>query len=207
MVTGPVECVAGAPELACAAAVDGAAAEGIPVDGAGGVPVDGAGASAERFRDVMRHFPTGVTVLTTTGPEGPHGMTANAVMSVSLDPPTLLVAIHRRARTHAIVRAVPTFTVNILAADQRDHAELFARTDPEEDPFLCAGWAPSPVTGNPVLDRSLAVLDCRVERRLAVADHTLVVGSVVGTSVGRPDAGPMVFARREFCEVGHFGGK
>ncbi|MFG3257764.1 flavin reductase family protein [Streptomyces sp. NPDC048172] len=177
MVTGPAECAA---EL-------------------------GGQASAQTFREAMRHFPTGVTVLTTTGPEGPHGMTANAVMSVSLDPPTLLAAIHRRARTHAIVRTASAFTVNILAADQRDHAELFARTDPEEDPFLRTAWEPSPVTGNPVLGRSLAVLDCRVERRLAVADHTLVVGAVAAAFVGRPDAAPMVFARREFCEVAHMG--
>ncbi|MFC6886686.1 MULTISPECIES: flavin reductase family protein [Actinomadura] len=153
---------------------------------------------AQRFRDVMRHFPTGVTVLTTTGPAGPHGMTANAVMSLSLSPPSVLAAVHHGTNTHAILRTAATFTVNILAADQRDCAELFARSDPAEDPFRTVHWEPSAVTGDPVLTESLATFDCHVERRIAVADHSLIVGTVADAAIHRPDAAPMVFARSRF---------
>ncbi|MFH8990043.1 flavin reductase family protein [Streptomyces sp. NPDC017940] len=149
----------------------------------------------------MRHFPTGVTVLTTTGPAGPHGMTANAVMSVSLHPPTALAAVHRDTATHGILLAVTDFTVNILAADQQELALLFARSDPEEDPFLQVPWRPSPATGNPVLTQSLAVLDCHLRQRVTVADHTLVIGTVTDTRVQRPAADPMVFSRRTFQTV------
>ncbi|MVO90513.1 MULTISPECIES: flavin reductase family protein [Streptomyces] len=158
-------------------------------------------ASGEGFRDVMRHFPTGVTVLTTTGPAGPHGMTANAVMSVSLHPPTALAAVHRDTVTHGLLRAATAFTVNILAADQTELALLFARSHPDEDPFLQAPWRPSPVTGTPVLTQSLAVLDCHLQRRVTVADHTLVIGTVTDARVQRPGADPMVFSRRAFQTV------
>ncbi|QQC87045.1 flavin reductase family protein [Streptomyces alfalfae] len=157
--------------------------------------------SGEGFRDVMRHFPTGVTVLTTTGPAGPHGMTANAFMSVSLHPPTVLAAVHRDTVTHGILQSVTGFTVNILAADQTELALLFARSDPEEDPFLQVPWRPSPATGNPVLAQSLAVLDCSLRQRVTVADHTLVIGTATDARIQRPEADPMVFSRRTFQTV------
>ncbi|MEU2563689.1 flavin reductase family protein [Streptomyces longispororuber] len=149
----------------------------------------------------MRHFPTGVTVLTTNGPEGPHGMTANAFMSVSLHPPTALAAVHHDTVTHGILRTVTGFTVNILAADQTELALLFARSNPAEDPFRRTPWRPSPVTGNPVLTQSLAVLDCHLRQRVTVADHTLVIGTVTDAHVQRPEADPMVFSRRTFQTV------
>ncbi|MGA4844537.1 flavin reductase family protein [Streptomyces sp. G45] len=166
-----------------------------------GAAVPPRGAAVEEFRAAMRHFPTGVTVLTTTGPAGPHGMTANAVMSVSLRPPTVLAAVHHDTVTHAILDAATSFTVNVLAADQEDLAVLFARSGPDEDPFLHVPWRPSELTGNPVLTQSVAVLDCHLDRRVAVADHTLAIGAVATARVHRPDAAPLVFARRTFQTV------
>lgn len=156
---------------------------------------------AEEFRAAMRHFPTGVTVLATTGPAGPHGMTANAVMSLSLHPPTVVAAVHHQTCTHAILQTASTFTVNVLAADQEELAVLCARSRPDEDPFALAPWRPSPLTGDPVLTESVGVLHCRVEQRMAVTDHSLIVGTVIGSDVHRPDAAPLVFARGGFRTV------
>ncbi|MER0246125.1 flavin reductase family protein [Streptomyces sp. HSW2009] len=153
---------------------------------------------ADAFRAAMRHFPTGVTVLATSGPAGPHGMTANAVISLSLDPPTVLAAVHHRTCTYTILRSAPTFTVNVLAADQEDLAVAFARSSPDRDPFDRAAWQPSVLTGDPTLTRSVGVLHCRVTERIDVTDHTLVIGTVIDATVHRPEAAPLVFARGGF---------
>ncbi|MBC3986357.1 flavin reductase family protein [Streptomyces buecherae] len=159
------------------------------------------GADAEEFRAVMRHFPTGVTVLTTIGPAGPHGMTANAVMSLSLHPPTALAAVNHETNTYAILRNASSFAINFLAADQEELAVLFARSNPREDPFDRVAWRPSPETGDPVLAASVAVLECRLEQRIPVADHSLMVGAVAGSYIHRPDAAPLVFTRGGFRTV------
>src|SRR5919202_990684 len=89
----------------------------------------------DRFRAVMGRFPTGVTVVTAMGPEGPAGMTANAVTSLSLDPLLLLVCFDRAARTLAVVRQTERFGVNVLAHGQQELARLFASKTPETEKF------------------------------------------------------------------------
>src|ERR671928_1708788 len=89
----------------------------------------------DRFRSVMGHFATGVTVVTATSPQGPVGMTANAVCSLSLDPLLLLVCFDRTARTLNVVRETGRFGVNVLAAGQEPLARLFASKAPEHAKF------------------------------------------------------------------------
>ena len=88
-----------------------------------------------RFRDVIGNFATGVTVVTTSGPAGPVGMTMNAVCSLSLDPLLLLVCFDNGARTLRVVREQRRFGVNVLAAGQEDLARLFASKAPEPAKF------------------------------------------------------------------------
>ncbi|RKT89201.1 NADH-FMN oxidoreductase RutF, flavin reductase (DIM6/NTAB) family [Saccharopolyspora antimicrobica] len=147
----------------------------------------------EVFRQAMRRLPTGVAVLTT---RGPHGMTINSALSVSLDPPLLLVAIGHRTRTHGLLAHAESFTVNVLGAGQRALAAHFAGRRAVGE-FGGVDWHPSPVTGDPVLVGSPVSIDCRIDRQIEAADHTLFLGAVRHVhSTGAND--PLVFADRDY---------
>jgi 3-hydroxy-9,10-secoandrosta-1,3,5(10)-triene-9,17-dione monooxygenase reductase component len=136
----------------------------------------------DRFRSVMGRFATGVTVVTASASDGPVGMTANAVCSLSLDPVLLLVCFDNEARTLPVVREVGRFGVNVLRADQQDLARLFASKRPEHEKF-----ADVPHTvhdGIPVIEGALAWVGCRLERVIAGGDHTIGIGAVEAAEAG-----------------------
>jgi flavin reductase (DIM6/NTAB) family NADH-FMN oxidoreductase RutF len=145
------------------------------------------------FRAVMGNFATGVTVVTAASANGPVGMTANAVCSLSLDPLLLLVCFDNEARTLPVVREQGRFGVNVLAAGQEGLARLFAsRTTPEHEKF--AGVPHSVHDGIPVLEGVLAWVGCRLERLEPGGDHTIGIGAP--TAFWRdPDGDPLVFFR------------
>ncbi|WP_165232956.1 flavin reductase family protein [Aquisphaera insulae] len=130
-----------------------------------------------RQRKIMGHFATGVTVVTTGGPAGPHGLTANAVASLSLDPPLVLVAVDKRAHSLDFLQANRCFAVNILTLEQEDVSRRFATPGPKD--FEGLSLLPG-VTGAPILAGSLAYLDCRVTEVLPGGDHFIFVGEIVG---------------------------
>jgi len=134
------------------------------------------------FRSVMGNFATGVTVVTAAGPQGPVGMTANAVASLSLEPLLLLVAFDNTARTLQVVRATGRFGVNVLAAGQADLARLFASKAPEDAKF--AGVPHQVHDGIPVIDGTLAWVGCRLERLVPGGDHTIGIGAVESAEAG-----------------------
>ncbi|MGH2946431.1 MAG: flavin reductase family protein [Solirubrobacteraceae bacterium] len=136
----------------------------------------------DRFRSVMGHFATGVAVVTVSTPEGPVGMTANAVCSLSLDPVLLLVCFDNDARTLPVVRETGRFGVNVLGAGQQDLARLFASKRPEREKF--AGVAHSVHAGIPVIDGALAWVGCRLERLVPGGDHTIGIGAVEAAEAG-----------------------
>jgi flavin reductase (DIM6/NTAB) family NADH-FMN oxidoreductase RutF len=151
----------------------------------------------------MRHLPTGVVALTTRCQGRPHAMTLNAVLSVSTEPPTLLVSVGTRTRTHAILDRTGSYTVNVLARDQREQAERFAESAPmEADQFAGVRWRPTLATGNPLLLDSLVAIDCRVRRRIRLGDHTLFVGDVVDVVPGRVAEPPLVFTGGRYATAG-----
>jgi flavin reductase (DIM6/NTAB) family NADH-FMN oxidoreductase RutF len=135
-----------------------------------------------RFRSVMGHFATGVTVVTATTADGPVGMTANAVCSLSLEPLLLLVAFDNEARTLPAVRATGRFGVNVLAAGQEDLARLFASKLPESEKF--AGVPHTVRDGIPVIEDALAWVGCRLERLIPGGDHTIGIGAVEAAEAG-----------------------
>jgi flavin reductase (DIM6/NTAB) family NADH-FMN oxidoreductase RutF len=165
---------------------------------AGDVP--GGDVSATEFRGAMGHFPTGVTVVTSIAADGaPVGTTANAVTSLSLDPPLILVCFDLGSLTLRAVRWHGAFVVNVLAAAQRHLSANFARHG------LAAAWdgvrhRHGP-TGSPWLEGALAVLECTVEHALPGGDHEIVIGRVrqVETSA-TPDA-PLVFFRGDYASL------
>lgn len=159
-------------------------------------------ASSEDFRDVLRHFPSGVTVVTIKSPaaEAVHGLTVSAFASISPDPPLVLVSIDHRASAYALLEAAgASFAVNILGHDQMEMSNRFAWLK-DEDRFAEGEWDTA-VTGAPVLKNALAWLDCTVYSRFAAGSHTIYVGEVQASGVPRPDEKPLVYWNRGYRQL------
>lgn len=158
-----------------------------------------ADAELERsYRDTVGHFATGVTVVTTTGPAGPAGMTTNAVTSLSLRPRLLLVCFEERSRTLAAVRASGRFAVNILRDGDEDLAAVFATKRVGREKFERVTHTEA--HGVPVLDSALAWIACSLRELHPGGDHVIGIGEVValGTGEERP---PLVYYRGGYTTV------
>ncbi len=153
------------------------------------------------FRQAMRRFPTGVTIVTTLLDGKPKGFTANAVTSVSADPPTILICVNRQSRTHPLISQAGRFCINLLRLDQRDLAERFAARE-ASDPFETLPFTPGP-TGAPILPGVLAYLDCELSEEYSAGTHTIFIGAVLGS--GFSDGSPLGYfnaAYRDFaCKI------
>jgi flavin reductase (DIM6/NTAB) family NADH-FMN oxidoreductase RutF len=147
---------------------------------------------AAEFRAAMGSFAASVTVVATLGPDGrAHGLTATAFSSVSIDPPLCLVCIDRRARAHAPLLASRRFAVSVLGAEQQASSRHFARDT--DDKFDGHAWVPGSVTGCPVLQGSIAAVECEIADVHEGGDHTIVVGRIVGASA--LDGAPLLYWR------------
>jgi 3-hydroxy-9,10-secoandrosta-1,3,5(10)-triene-9,17-dione monooxygenase reductase component len=136
----------------------------------------------ELFREVFGRFATGVAVITSAGPSGAGGMTANALCSLSLDPLLALVCFENRARTLPIVREAGRFAVNVLAADQEELAGVFASKMPESEKL--DGVDHRLENGIPVIEGALAWAACELRELIAGGDHTIAIGEVVSLGLG-----------------------
>jgi flavin reductase (DIM6/NTAB) family NADH-FMN oxidoreductase RutF len=159
-----------------------------------------AGVSPTQLRDAMGHFATGVTVITSVDEHGlPVGTTANAVTSLSLDPPLLLACFDLASATLAAIRGHGAFVVNVLGERQRHLSANFARRG------LAAAWDgvrhQRGPTGSPRLDGVLAVLECTVEHSLPGGDHEIIVGRVQHAETSGHGA-PLVFWRGGYASLG-----
>jgi flavin reductase (DIM6/NTAB) family NADH-FMN oxidoreductase RutF len=168
--------------------------------------VDQRGAQGSRFvrsgdlRAAMGHFATGVAVVTAADREGrPFGTTANAISSLSLDPPLVLACLRRESETLAALRVTDRFAVNVLGAEQRELSDRFAR---RTEPTTWAGVAHRLPDGVPVLDDAVATVECRVHEIADGGDHVIVIGRVV--AVGHPDdhVAPLLFYRGAYAALG-----
>ncbi|HKK34877.1 MAG TPA: flavin reductase family protein [Paracoccaceae bacterium] len=138
------------------------------------------------LRRALGRFATGVTVITTVGPEGgPLGFTANSFNSVSLDPPLILWSLSRSSQRLGAYRGASHYAVNILTADQEGIARQFASQ--AEDRFTKVEWRPG-LGGAPVLEGALAVFECAHEAVYPAGDHELFIGRVMRAQArqGRP---------------------
>jgi flavin reductase len=124
------------------------------------------------LRSCLGRFATGVVVVTFDGPDGPRGVTVNSFTSVSMEPPLVLVAVARGARSHDTLKGRP-FCVNVLGAEQEPIARQFAGTG-----CGTAVWVED--VSVPRLAGVLAHLECRPWRHYDGGDHTLFLGEVVG---------------------------
>lgn len=153
------------------------------------------------YRAVMGRFATGVTVMTVTVDGRPHGMTANAVASVSLQPLLVLVCVDKSTVMSWLVRRSNAFALSILAADQQDLSSHFADPDRPQGVDQFAGVATHlAVTGSPLLDGAIGWLDCRTWCTYDGGDHDIVVGEVVHTALG-DDADALGYHRSTYLPI------
>ena len=131
---------------------------------------------SKKQRKILGQFATGVTVVTTGGVAGLHGMTANAVASLSLDPPLVLVAVEKRALTLEYLKKNRCFAINILRFDQEGLSRRFAAPGPKDFSDLGTTHA---ATASPILPDCLAYLDCKVVDILPGGDHEIFVGEIL----------------------------
>jgi flavin reductase (DIM6/NTAB) family NADH-FMN oxidoreductase RutF len=139
-----------------------------------------------QFRTAMGKFATGVTVIATDVDGDVHGMTANAFMSVSLDPKLVVISIGEKARILEKIKQSKTFSVNILAADQQELSMIFAGQLKEHREVEFER-----LDGKPVLKGAVAQIACEVSAEHLEGDHTLFIGRV--TDIHLEDAEPLVF--------------
>ena len=158
-----------------------------------------------RFRQVMGRFATGVTVVTTFADGQPQGITVNALSSVSLEPPLVMVALDRRRFITPMVRANGRYAVNVLGEDQQALSDCFAHAAvrPGREDFCGAAWHPG-TTGLPLLDGAIATLECTVVQTFSAGDHDLFIGRVDALDDGDPAAeavGPLLYFRRRYLRI------
>ena len=155
--------------------------------------------TASAFRRVMGAFPTGVTVLAVMAGDRPRGMTANAVLSLSLDPMLVLAAVRRNGRFAAAVEGAGEFSVNVLAEQQRRIADWFASPLRYEAPdeFASVAWRRSGRAEVPLLEGAAAHLECRVVERRPGGDHVVLVGEVLDCAADH-DRSPLVWFGGEY---------
>ena len=154
-----------------------------------------------RLRTLMGHFATGVTVVAARHGPFMAGMTANAIATISIDPPLLMASIARKSETHGAVIGSHAFSVSVLADDQQELAECFAlpTTATKLKSFCGADWHEAE-TGSPILEGALAYFDCRLTERHDGGDHTIFLGLLLSLdhSIG-DDA--LLFAHGQFCQI------
>jgi flavin reductase ActVB len=158
--------------------------------------------TSEQFRDALRHFPAGVTIVTVQAPqeERPYGLTVSAFASISPEPPLIMVAIDHRGQGHAsLEQEGAVFAVNILAQEQMELSNRFAWVK-DADRFAVGQWHTA-VTGAPVLADALAWLDCTIHSRIEAGTHTIYIGLVQAAAVPRPDEAPLVYWNRGYRQL------
>jgi 3-hydroxy-9,10-secoandrosta-1,3,5(10)-triene-9,17-dione monooxygenase reductase component len=148
-----------------------------------------------RFRDVLGHLPTGVTVITSHGGGGPVGMAANSVTSVSLDPPLVLFCPAKSSTTWPALRQTGAFCINVMAGHHEELTRQFAAK--ETDRF--AGVAYTVRDAGPALSDAVAWVECRLRDEHDAGDHTIVVADVVAIEATQSgEIEPLVFFKGRY---------
>lgn len=150
-----------------------------------------------RFRQVLGHFATGVTVVTADHPDGPVGLAVGSFFSVSLDPPLIGFCPAKSSTSWPRIREAGAFCVNVLGEDQEQVCRAFAGRAP--DKFRGLGWKPTAL-GAPLLADVLAWIECEIAAIHDAGDHEIVVGIVRELEVQR-EVGPLVFFRGGYANL------
>lgn len=160
--------------------------------------------TSDAFRDALGRFATGIAVVTTRALDGTdHAMTANALTSVSLEPPLVLVCVEKIARFHDAVLDSGTWGVSILGADGEVAARWFAtRGRPLDGQFQGFPYVRGDATGAPLLSEALATIECRTTAVHEGGDHVIVLGEVVSAAVTQSDDRPLLYYLGRYHSLG-----
>ncbi len=153
----------------------------------------------DEFREGLRHWPSGVTIVTARSGGRIHGMTVSAFTSVSLTPPLVLVCADKTSNTHPLIAEGGVFAANILAAGQEALSNRFASKKDEDRRFEGVEWYEG-VTGAPILRGVVAALDCRVVSAHDAGDHVIYVGLV--EAIETQPAEPLVYHAGSYRPLG-----
>lgn len=174
------------------------------------------GVDPKRYRTILGHFATGVTVVTTAceddeeggcGQEhepGQHawGTTVNAFSSVSLDPPLVLIVIGRERSIHPVLARAGRFAINILGEESQSLSDCFAGAPSGLPRSAFCGAAHHPGTsGVPILDAAIAHLECEIETSVDAGDHTIYIGRVVGLDSSDDHGLPLLYYRGHYLRI------
>ena len=151
----------------------------------------------EALRTVMRHWTTGVAILTARDGAHVHGMTVNSFTSVSLEPPLVLVCVERIVRTHALVEHSRAFALSILCDGQQSISDRFAGRDTEHQDRFESLSTHTAITGAPILAENIGWLDCLVVAAHEAGTHTLFVAEVVAAKL-QDGRRPLAYFDRDY---------
>ena len=143
----------------------------------------------DAFRAALAGLPTGVTIVSAGGPEGPAGATANAVSSLSIEPMLMLACLDRGSRTLLAVQAADSFGISVLHAGQEPIARTFATKAPVAEKWDGVAW--SERDGIPAIDDALIWIACDLRDVISAGDHVIVTGEVRALEAKPGD--PLVF--------------
>jgi len=149
----------------------------------------------DEYRRVLGHFPTGVTIVTALGPDGPVGLAVNSFTSVSLRPPLVGFFPAHTSGSWPVIRHAGGFCVNVLGRDQEPLARTFA--SPGTDRFRDVGTRPAPVTAAPILAGAVAWLDCTIESITPAGDHDFALARVRAIDADSSQS-PLIFHRGRY---------
>lgn len=152
------------------------------------------------FKEIMRHWAAGVTVVTTRLGDDIHGCTANSFTSVSLTPPLVAISLAKATQTYQMIKQAKVFAVNILSDEQQETSAKFAsHTREASDRFQSERYR-AEATGSPVLEHAIAFADCRV-----IADHDVGLNVIL---IGMVEAGrvqnhkpPLIYSDRQYWKL------
>ena len=154
----------------------------------------------DRFKDMMARIAASVTVVTASSADGPVGITVSAFVSVSVEPPIVLVCIDKRAGSLDAFLAAPGYTVSFMPEGSDDDAMVFAT--PGADKFgSVANHDPSSGVGGPVLDDAFGHFECRTIQRTEMGDHWVLYGEVVASGRSEQGANPLMWHDRGFVRI------
>ncbi len=157
------------------------------------------------FRQTLGEFMTGVAVCTSARGSVRRAMTANAITSVSLDPPLVLICVGARRSIHDLIRDAGCFAINILGEHQQAVAQYFAGAPPspliEEHNRLFGLPFHSAITGAPILSGCLAAIDCTLFATYPGGDHSIYVGKVEHLELATEPRDPLLYFRSRYCQM------
>lgn len=155
---------------------------------------------SESLRQAMRHWTSGVSVVTSCYGDHRHGMTVNSLTSVSLDPPLVTVTLANATRTYELVRLSGIFGVTILAADQAALSDRFAGRDSHDEDRFAGLDAFTLSSGAPFLRGGLAFIDCRVVYSYPLPHSTLLIGEAIAIE-SLQEADPLIYHNRMYRKL------